>query len=89
MVKVRRMPRLDPYRRVYVFSPRLRVHLLTEALVIAGALRGRAHRVDVAVEGVLRVDAFLRRVVRWLKSRPPVWSTISESAWYKSSGTNV
>merc|ERR1719388_348209 len=39
------------------------VHLLAKALVVARALNGGLHRVDVAVEGVARVDALLRELV--------------------------
>merc|ERR1719460_3609761 len=39
------------------------VHLLPEALVVARALNGRLHRVDVPVKGVARVDALLRQLV--------------------------
>merc|ERR1719460_552485 len=39
------------------------VHLLAEALVVARSLNGGLHRVDVAIEGVARVDALLRKLV--------------------------
>merc|ERR1719506_1002879 len=39
------------------------VHLLPEALVVAGALKRGLHRVDVSVESVARVDALLGELV--------------------------
>merc|ERR1719194_25346 len=39
------------------------IQLLTETLVVARALNGRLHRVDVAVESVARVDALLGELV--------------------------
>merc|ERR1719440_673322 len=39
------------------------VHLLAEALVVSGALSGRAHGVDVAIEGVLGIHTLLHLLV--------------------------
>merc|ERR1719506_2585697 len=39
------------------------VHLLPEALVVAGTLNRGLHRVDISVESVARVDALLRQLV--------------------------
>merc|ERR1719506_997038 len=39
------------------------VHLLTEALVVAGPLNRGLHGVDVSVESVARVNALLRQLV--------------------------
>merc|ERR1719506_538471 len=39
------------------------VHLLPEALVVAGTLNRGLHRVDISVESVARVDALLRQLL--------------------------
>mmetsp|Transcript_33185 Transcript_33185/g.71526 ORF Transcript_33185/g.71526 Transcript_33185/m.71526 type:complete len:234 (+) Transcript_33185:141-842(+) len=39
------------------------IHLFTETLVVSGAFGGRAHGMDVAVEGVLRINTFLDLLV--------------------------
>merc|ERR1719442_226507 len=46
-------PGLALLERLHDLLLLLLLHLLAEALVVAGALRGGAHRVQVAVEGVL------------------------------------
>merc|ERR1719193_409864 len=62
-LRIRIQPRLAVLQRVHDLLLLLGIHLLAEALVLAGALRGGAHGVDVAVEGVLGVDAFLDLLV--------------------------
>merc|ERR1712187_174050 len=58
-LRVRVHPRLAVLESVHDLLLLVGVHLLAEALVVAGALRGAAHRVHVAVEGVLGVDTLL------------------------------
>merc|ERR1719401_1576482 len=58
-LRVRVHPRLAVLESVHDLLFLVGVHLLAEALVVAGALSGAAHRVHVAVEGVLSVDALL------------------------------
>merc|ERR1719401_2287495 len=60
---VRVHPRLAVLESVHDLLLLVGVHLLTEALVVAGALRGAAHRVHVAVEGILSVDTLLDLLV--------------------------
>merc|ERR1719401_71305 len=60
---VRVHPRLAVLESVHDLLLLVGVHLLTEALVVAGAFRGAAHRVHVAVEGVLSVDTLLDLLV--------------------------
>merc|ERR1719190_142838 len=62
-LRVRVHPRLAILESVHDLLLLVGVHLLAEALVVAGALRGAAHRVHVAVEGVLGVDALLDLLV--------------------------
>merc|ERR1719401_2981337 len=62
-LRVRVHPRLAVLESVHDLLLLVGVHLLAEALVVAGALRGAAHRVHVAVEGVLGVDALLDLLV--------------------------
>merc|ERR1711937_232483 len=57
-LRIRVNPRLPVLDGVHDFLLLVLIELLTEALVIAGALRSGAHRVQVTIEGILRVDAF-------------------------------
>merc|ERR1719253_1604707 len=56
-------PGLAILERIHDLLLLLGVHLLAKALVVAGTLSGAAHGVDVAIEGVLRVDALLHLLV--------------------------
>merc|ERR1719401_1591598 len=62
-LRVRVHPGLAVLESVHDLLLLVGVHLLAEALVVAGALRSAAHRVHVAVEGVLSVDALLDLLV--------------------------
>merc|ERR1719215_2096746 len=52
-------PGLTILQRVQDLLLLVGVHLLAQALVVTRALGGGPHAVDVAIEGVLRVDALL------------------------------
>merc|ERR1711937_1136111 len=62
-LRVRVYPRLPILDRIHDFLLLVLIKLLTETLVITRALRSGAHRVQVAIEGILRVDAFLHLLV--------------------------
>merc|ERR1719323_180808 len=56
-------PRLAIFQCIHDLLLLIGVHLLTEALVLTGAFRGRTHRVDVAVECILGIHALLDLLV--------------------------
>merc|ERR1719498_1072713 len=56
-------PRLPMLDRIHDFLLLVLVQLLTETLVVTRALRGGPHRMQIAIEGVLCVDAFLHLLV--------------------------
>mmetsp|Transcript_109647 Transcript_109647/g.340299 ORF Transcript_109647/g.340299 Transcript_109647/m.340299 type:complete len:677 (+) Transcript_109647:253-2283(+) len=60
---VRVHPRLAVLERIHDLFLLVSVHLLAEALVLAGAFGRGAHGVDVAVERILRVDPLLDLLV--------------------------
>merc|ERR1739848_627721 len=54
-LRVRVKPRLPILQGIHDLLFLVRVHLLAETLILARAFRRGAHRVDVAVEGVLGI----------------------------------
>merc|ERR1711871_1543312 len=62
-IRVRGKPVLAVLDRIVHGLLLVLIHLLTEALVLAGALNGRLHGVKVVVERVARVDLLLQSLV--------------------------
>merc|ERR1719197_2257577 len=62
-LRIRVQPRLPILDRIHDFLLLVLVQLLTEALVVARTLGGGAHRVQITIKGVLRVDALLHLLV--------------------------
>merc|ERR1719426_535983 len=62
-IRVRGKPILAVLDRIVHGLILVLIHLLTEALVLAGAFHSRLHGVEVVVERVARVDLLLQRLV--------------------------
>merc|ERR1719235_2848400 len=62
-LRVRVYPRLPILDGIHDFLLLVLIKLLTETLVVTRALRSGAHRVQIAIESVLRIDALLHLLV--------------------------
>merc|ERR1712176_877720 len=62
-LRIRVHPGLAILQGIHDLLLLLRIHLLTQALVVARPFSRRPHRVNVTVEGVLRIDALLDLLV--------------------------
>merc|ERR1719235_701240 len=62
-LRIRVYPRLPILDGIHDFLLLVLIKLLTETLVVTRALRSGAHRVQIAIESVLRIDALLHLLV--------------------------